>query len=103
MIQRDINKIPKPLSNPAVGHIADTLEHYGISQAKAAKAMNVTPQLLNNVIRGRKGVSTELAMRFAICFNTSAALLIRLQSDYDFQVAYHAKQAIFKEEVEQIA
>ena len=103
MIKYDPNKIPKPLSNPAVGLIIDTLEHHGVSQAKVAKAMNITPQLLNNVIKGRKGVSTELAIRFGLCFDIPASLLVNLQATYDFQIAYHQKQAILEKEVKQIA
>lgn len=103
MIHRDQNKIPKPQSNPASGLIEDTIAYHGISQAKAAKAMKITPQLLNNVIKGHKAISNELAIRFSICFDIPADLIIRLQSTYDYQIAYHEKQKILENEVEKIA
>jgi len=90
-ISRDPLAVPKPLSNPAAGVIRDTLEHHGITQIKAAKAMKVSKSQLSDVIRQKKGVSAALALRFQLCFGIPAELLIHLQADYDFQTAHHTK------------
>ncbi len=103
MIKRDLTKIPKPLTNPAASLIEDTIDFHQVSKAEASRAMNVTPQLLTNVIKSGKAVSVELAMRLELCFKLPATVLLNLQADYDYQVAYHKKGAALKQEVKAIA
>jgi addiction module HigA family antidote len=89
-IPRDLLKIPKPVSNPAASVIRDTLDHQGISQVAAAKAMNISTTQLSDIIRQRKGVSAAVAIRFQFCFGVPADFLVRLQAQYDFQKALHS-------------
>lgn len=98
-IPLDPMKIPKPLSNPAAAVIRDTLEHQGISQAAAARAMNISTAQLSDIIRQRKSVSAAIALRFQFCFGVPADFLIRLQAQFDFQKAYHSKGASIRREV----
>lgn len=91
IIHRDRLAVPKPLSNAAAGLIRDTLEYHSVTQLEAANAMKVSKSQLSDVVRQKKGVSASLALRFQFCFGIPAELLIRLQADYDFQTAYHAK------------
>ncbi len=93
-IPLDPLEIPNPQSNPAAGLIQDTLKHYGITQAAAAKAMRISPSQLNDIIRQKKGVSAVIALRFQACFGVPGDLLIRLQAQYDFQKAYHTGKNI---------
>jgi addiction module HigA family antidote len=103
-IPRDPLKVPKPLSNPAAALIRDTLEHHGVSQVAAATAMNVSKAQLSDVIRQKKGVSAVIALRFQYCFGVPGDLLIRLQSQFDFQKAYHSlKNHALRQEVKSIA
>lgn len=102
-ILRDPAKVPKPLSNPAAAIIRDTLEHHGISQVEAARAMNISTAQLSDVIRQRKGMSASMALRFQACFGTPGDLLIRLQAQHDFQKAYHSKGPDIRREVKPLA
>ncbi len=102
-VLRDPAKIPVPLSNPAAAVLRDTLEHYGITQVEAAKAMKISPAQLSDVIRQRKGVSASMALRFQACFGVPGDFLIQLQSEHDFRKAYHAKNAGILREVEALA
>ena len=88
-IPRDPHKVPKPLSNPAAALIRDTIAHHGVTQIAAA-AMNLSKAQLNDVIRQKKGVSASIALRVQLCFGIPGDLLIRLQSQFDFQKAYHS-------------
>jgi addiction module HigA family antidote len=99
VIPRDPLKIPKPVSNPAAAVIRDTLEHQGISQVAAAKAMNISTAQLSDIIRQRKGVSAAIAIRFQFCFGVPADFLVKLQAQYDFQKALHAKGPGIRREV----
>jgi antitoxin HigA-1 len=89
-IPRDPYKVPTPLSNPAAALIRDTIAHHGVTQIAAASAMNLSKAQLNDVIHQRKGVSPSIALRVQLCFGIPGDLLIRLQSQFDFQKAYHS-------------
>lgn len=103
VILRDPIKIPKPLSNPAAAVIRDTLEHHGITQVEAARAMNISTAQLSDVIRQRKGVSASIALRFQACFGTPGDFLIRLQAQHDYQKACHSKGPGIRREVKALA
>ena len=99
MIELQKNEIPKPGANPAAGMIRDTLEHRGLSQAEVAKAMRISASVLCDILKGRKGVSADFALRFERCLGISARWLLDLQSHHDFCKAYHAKKTIIENEV----
>lgn len=100
MIKRDQTKIPQPGLNPAAGVIEETLEHYEITQSRAAKAMKINPSYLNEILKNKKGVSAELALRFQHCFGVPADYLVRLQASHDFKKVNHAKNKTIQKEVE---
>ncbi len=102
-ILRDPLKIPKPLSNPAAALIRDTIAHHGITQAEAAEAMKVSKAQLSDVIRQKKAVSANLALRAQFCFGLPGDLLIRLQAQFDYQKAFHGKNPDLQMEVRAIA
>ncbi len=102
MIKRDTTKVPKRILNPAASLIEDTLQHSGVSKAEAARAMNIPRSRLTDIIAGRKGVSADSALRFERCFGVRAEWLMRLQSKYEYQKAYHEKSALINKEVQQL-
>lgn len=57
-----------PLTNSAAALIRDTVAHHGITQAEAAEAMKVSKAQLSDVIRQKKAVSANLALRAQFCF-----------------------------------
>ncbi|MDE6522455.1 MAG: HigA family addiction module antidote protein [Muribaculaceae bacterium] len=67
--------------------IKDELEADGISQAKLAENIGVSPSLLNEVIKGKRAVNTELALLIEAAINLPADLLLNLQGAYNMQKA----------------
>lgn len=67
--------------------IKDELEANHVTQAKLADNIGVSPSLLNEIIKGKRGVNTEMALLIEAAINIPAALLLNLQSDYNMQVA----------------
>ena len=65
--------------------IRDELEANGLTQAKLAESIGVKPSLLNEIIRGKRGVNTEIALLIEAAMNIPADLLLNLQSDYNMQ------------------
>ena len=58
-----------------------------LSASAVAKDLGVTPAAVNLLIRGRRGVSAELALRLARYVGTTAEFWIGLQGQYDLDVA----------------
>lgn len=65
--------------------IRDELEACNITQAKSAEGIGVKPSLLNEVIKGKRAVNTEMALLIEDALNIPADLLLNLQSDYNMQ------------------
>ena len=58
-----------------------------MTQAKLAEQIGVSPSLLNEVINGKRGVNTELALLLEAALGISANMFLQLQADYNMQVA----------------
>jgi len=78
-------------TNPAAGLIHDELEARSIPAAKAARDMSIPRSRLSDIYAGRKGVSADTALRCERYLGISAALMIRLQAEYDLSKAVNEK------------
>lgn len=67
--------------------IKDEIEYRGLSQKKLATQMGISPTLLNEILNGKRGVSTQYALLFEAVLGINAGIWIRIQADYDMQVA----------------
>lgn len=75
-----------PMKNPPHPGLSvriNCLEPLGLSIAKAAKALGVTRQALNNLVTGKSGVSPEMAVRLSKAFGSSPETWLGMQIDYD--------------------
>ena len=80
------NLTPSELIHP--GEILkDEIEYRGISQRKLAAQMGISPTLLNEILNGTRAVSAEYALLFEAALGIDAEPLIKLQVDYNIQVA----------------
>jgi len=59
----------------------------GLSANALAKELRVTPARINDIVRGRRAVTADTALRLARYFGTDARSWINLQSIYDLRVA----------------
>ncbi len=67
--------------------IKDEIEYRGLSQRKLAKQMGISPTILNEILNGKRAVNTEYALMFEAALDIDADLWLRLQADYNMQVA----------------
>ena len=65
----------------------DYLVPGGISANALAKALNVPAPRINDIVRERRGVSADTAMRLARYFGGDARSWLNLQAAYDLRVA----------------
>ena len=63
-----------------------------------AKALNVTPARINEIVREERGVTTDTALRLARYFGGDAQSWLNLQQAYDLKIARkNSLRAIMKE------
>ncbi|MGH8618176.1 MAG: HigA family addiction module antitoxin [Burkholderiales bacterium] len=65
----------------------DYLLPLGVSANALAKALNVPTPRINDIVRERRGVSADTAMRLARYFGGDARSWLNLQAAYDLRVA----------------
>ena len=65
----------------------DYLVPLGLSANALAKALNMPASRVNEVVRERRGVSADTAMRLARYFGGDARSWLNLQAAYDLRVA----------------
>lgn len=85
-----------PMKNPphpGVGLKAD-LDELGLAVAEAARGLGVTRQQLYNVIRGRSGITPEMALRLEKAIGSTADHWLRSQLNYDL-AQVRAREAEF--------
>jgi len=59
----------------------------GLSANALAHALGVTPARINDIVRERRGITANTALRLARYFRTDAQSWINLQAAYDLRVA----------------
>ena len=58
-----------------------------ITQEQLAHAMDVSRRTVNEIVRGRRRLTAEMAIRLSKVLGTSAELWMGLQDDYDLLTA----------------
>jgi len=71
--------------------IKDELIARGITQKELAKQMGVSYTVFNEILNGKRPVTTEYALLLEAALGTSASIWIGLQADYNMQKAKQDK------------
>lgn len=79
----------KYLDSPHAGIILqeEFLEPLGLSQNALAQAIGVPANRINEIIRGRRGITADTDLRLARFFGMSEGYWLRLQNTYDMMEA----------------
>ena len=72
--------------------IKEEIEYRGVSQKKLAEQMGVSYTVLNEVLNEKRPVNTEFALLLEAALGIDAGLFVRMQADYNMQVARHDKK-----------
>ena len=67
--------------------LEDFMKPLGLSQYRLANDIGVTPIRISQIVKGKRAITVDTAMRLARYFGTSPAVWLRLQVRYDLEVA----------------
>ena len=68
-------------------HLAEILDELGISQCRLARAVGVPPRRINEVVRGRRSVTADTALRIGEALRMTPEFWLNLQRMYDLDRA----------------
>src|SRR5215471_9034130 len=93
--------MPKTIPPPHPGETIkeDILEPLGMSVNQLAKALGITAARLNEIVRGRRGITADTALRLARYLGTSAEVWMGLQLEFDLRTARQTKQKLIDKAV----
>ncbi len=77
----------------------DYLLPLGMSANALAKALNVPAPRINDVVRERRGVTADTAMRLARYFGGDARSWLNLQAAYDLRIAEQSSAKRIEREI----
>jgi addiction module HigA family antidote len=70
----------------------EILKPLDMSVNQLAKALAVDTARLNEIVRGRRGITADTALRLARYLGTTAEFWINLQKSYELRIARQAKE-----------
>ena len=80
-----------PLTNSAAAMLRDFLDDHELTQAKLAADIHISPQLLNDILAGRRLFPPELCLKLGKYFGNEPEYWMRLQNHYLFRKAESEK------------
>jgi addiction module HigA family antidote len=93
MNQACMARQPKNPFHPGEVLLEEFLEPAGVTQTAFAEQLGWTKTRLNELIRGKRGITAESALDLAEALGTSAKLWMNLQATYDLDRAQRARSA----------
>lgn len=74
-----------------------------ISQYRLAKDIGVPPRRINEIVKGKRSISADTALRLSRYFGTSERFWMNLQSRYDLEVEKDRLKDRLEQEVKVLA
>lgn len=81
--------MPKKLHNPTAGEILklEFLNELEMSQNSLARAINVPPNRIHDIVRGKRNITADTDLRLCKFFSLSDGYFLRLQMLYNLMEA----------------
>ncbi|MEQ7416994.1 HigA family addiction module antitoxin [Xanthomonas campestris pv. campestris] len=79
-----------PNIHPGEILLEEFLEPMGISQNALARATDVPPRRINEIVLGKRGITADTAVRLAAALGTTERFWLGLQADYELEQAHRA-------------
>ncbi|MCW2003740.1 addiction module HigA family antidote [Xanthomonas arboricola] len=79
-----------PNIHPGEILLEEFLEPMGISQNALARATDVPPRRINEIVLGKRGITADTAVRLGAALGTTERFWLGLQADYELEEAHRA-------------
>jgi addiction module HigA family antidote len=87
-----MNSIPFAFSiHPGEILLTEFMEPLGLTAYRLAKELHISAPRVNDLVRGKRGITADTALRLSRYFGNSAQFWIGLQGGYDLWIASKSK------------
>ena len=93
----------RPPIHPGEILLEEFMRPYGMTQTEIARRIGVSRKHISEIVNGRKGISTDIALRLARLFGTSPELWLNGQIAWDVWHAMQGENAYKLEAIEPVA
>ena len=74
-----------PLVTPGEVLVAEFLQPLGLTEYRLAKDIGVPARRINEIVHGKRAITTDTAFRLSEYFGNSPQFWLNLQADYDLR------------------
>ena len=92
-----------PPVHPGEILMEEFMKPFGLSQYRLAQDLGVPALRISQIVHGKRAVTADSALRLARYFGTSAQLWMRLQAQYELELAELATAEQIQREVKVLA
>ena len=92
-----------PPVHPGEVLLEDFMKPLGLSQYRVALDIGVHQLRISQIVRGRRSITADTALRLARYFGTTPGIWMRLQAQYDLEVAQRKLAARIQREVKALS
>jgi antitoxin HigA-1 len=83
----------RPPTHPGEMLLEEFIKPLGVTQAELARRLEISYPRLNEVVKGRRSVTPDTALRLSRVLGMSAGFWLGLQHDWDLWHAVHSPEA----------
>ena len=91
--EKTLKHIPEPVG-PGELLLQEFLVPLNITQSRFAEAIGVSPAYITDIVKGRRGVTAEMALRFELALGMPARSWLNTQTAVDIYRAQNNKAVI---------
>ena len=88
--------------HPGVTLRKDFMAPYGLSANGLARQLGIPQNRISDIVRGRRGITADTALRLEQAFGVSAAFWLNLQSHYELEVAERESGKAIRQSVKRL-
>ena len=83
--------------------LEEFLEPMGISQYRLAKDISVPPRRINEIVKGKRAITANTALRLSRYFGMSERFWLNLQTRYDLEIEKDKMKGQLEQDVKVLA
>jgi len=88
--EKALKRLPEPVG-PGLLLVHEFLAPLGITQLRFAQAIGVSPAYVTDIVKGRRGITAEMALRFELALGMPARFWLNAQTSVDIYRAQNNK------------
>lgn len=67
--------------------LTEFMEPFGLTSYRLAKELHVPAPRIHDIVRGKRGITADTALRLGVYFGLPAQFWMNLQNEYDIRMA----------------